>query len=123
MARSSRDAVAPLLAGADVFALPSSQETYGMAWAEALAAGLPVVGWDASNLPNLVTDGVEGILARPRNIGGLTAALATLATDPRLRRRLSAGARRRAATFPTWSETAGRFVDVLRERAGQSVAR
>ena len=64
------DAVAPLLAGADVFALPSLQETYGMAWAEALAAGLPIVGWDASNLPNLVTDGVEGILARPRQHRG-----------------------------------------------------
>ena len=93
-----------------------------MAWAEALAAGLPVVGWKASNLPNLVIDGVEGFLATPGDLRELTAALAKLAADPSLRRRLSDGARKRAATFPTWSETARRFVEVLRRRVGQSVA-
>jgi glycosyltransferase involved in cell wall biosynthesis len=115
-------AVTRLLAGADVFALPSEEESYGMAWSEALAAGLPVVGWKASNLPNLVTDGAEGILVEPGDVAGLTSALGTLAVDAGLRRRLSEGARRRATAFTTWEETATRFVNVVRSRVDQVAA-
>jgi glycosyltransferase involved in cell wall biosynthesis len=115
------EAIAPLRAGADVFALPSHEETFGMAWTEALAAGLPVVGWDTSNLPNLVTDGIEGLLVPRGDVVALAAALARLAVDRELRRRLSVGARRRAATLPTWAQTTDRFVGILRERLDQEV--
>jgi glycosyltransferase involved in cell wall biosynthesis len=112
-----------LRAGADVFALPSAEESYGMAWAEAMAAGLPIVGWDTPNLPNLVTDGKEGLLVPTGDIASLTSALATLAIDTTHRLRLGEAAKVRAASFPTWGDTARRFVGVAREAAGQPALR
>ena len=67
---------------------------------EAMAAGLPVVGWRAGNLPHLAADGREGLLADPGDVAALSAALARLATDEELRRRLAAAAESRAATGP-----------------------
>ena len=117
------DAVAPLRAGADLFALPSLEETYGMAWAEAMAAGLPIVGWDTSNLPNLVTHGSEGLLVPTGDTRGLTSALATLAIDTPCGSGSAGRPRQRAAAFPTWEETARRFVGIAREAAGQPAPR
>ena len=117
------DAIAPLRAGADLFALPSREESYGMAWAEAMAAGLPIVGWDTSNLPNLVTHRSEGLLVPRGDTERLASALATLAIDTSLRNRLGKAAKVRAAGFPTWEETARHFVAIAREAAGQPAPR
>jgi glycosyltransferase involved in cell wall biosynthesis len=70
--------VAALYLGADVFVLPSLREPYGTVWGEAMAAGLPVVGWRAGNLPNLASDGREGLLASPGDVAGLRRALAPM---------------------------------------------
>ena len=51
-----------LYRSADLFVLPSRWETYGTAYAEAMDAGLPVVGWRSGNLPHLIDDGKQGIL-------------------------------------------------------------
>jgi glycosyltransferase involved in cell wall biosynthesis len=104
--RRSTNEVAGFYQAADVFALTSLREPYGTVYGEAMAAGLPVVGWDAGNLPHLARDGVEGRVVPLGNRGALTAALGALAADEALRRRLGAAAQRRAATFPTWEETA-----------------
>jgi glycosyltransferase involved in cell wall biosynthesis len=113
--------VAALYRDADVFALPSLREPFGTVWGEAMAAGLPVVGWRAGNLPHLATDGQEGLLADPGDVDGLSRALGRLATDEDLRRRLAGAAARRAAARPTWAESAERFFAALREAvpAGQ----
>jgi glycosyltransferase involved in cell wall biosynthesis len=113
--------VAALYRDADVFALPSLREPFGTVWGEAMAAGLPVVGWRAGNLPHLATDGQEGLLAAPGDVDGLSRALGRLATDEALRRRLAAAAARRATARPTWAESAERFFAALREAvpAGQ----
>lgn len=76
-----RDGIARLYAGADVFVLPSWREPYGTVYGEALAAGLPVVGWRAGNLPHLVSDGVEGVVLDPGDVPALAAALDRLASD------------------------------------------
>ena len=113
--------VAALYRDADVFALPSLREPFGTVWGEAMAAGLPVVGWRAGNLPHLATDGQEGLLADPGDVEGLSRVLGRLATDEDLRRRLAGAAARRAAARPTWAESAERFFAALREAvpAGQ----
>jgi glycosyltransferase involved in cell wall biosynthesis len=110
--------VAALYQGADVFALPSLQEPYGTVWGEAMAAGLPVVGWRAGNLPHLATDGLQGRLVAPGDVAALSAALAELAGDEGLRRRMGVAAWRRAAARPTWSRSAALFFAALREAAG-----
>ena len=109
--------VAALYQAADIFALPSLREPYGTVWGEAMAAGLPVVGWRAGNLPHLATDGREGLLAAPGDVAALSAALARLAIDEELRRRLATAAESRAATRPTWAESAALFFGALREAA------
>src|SRR5204862_347115 len=78
------------------------------------AAGLPVVGWRAGNLPHLARDEVDGLVVPTGDVPALAAALARLAGDPALRRRLGDAAARRAASFPTWRETALRLVEELR---------
>ncbi len=102
-------------ASAELFALPSLRETYGTVYAEAMAAGLPVVGYRSGNLPHLATDGREGLLANPGDIEGLAAALRRLIEDDDLRRRLATAARIRASTFPTWDDSAAVFFGTIRE--------
>src|SRR5215213_3641484 len=60
------DAVAPLLAGADLFLLPSSGESFGLSALEALACGVPVIGTTAGGLPEVVRQNETGVL---REIG------------------------------------------------------
>ena len=112
--RCSPGEVAGFYAAADIFALASVREPYGTVYGEAMAAGLPVVGWATGNLPYLARDGIEGRVVPPGDSAALTAALAGLATDEPLRLRLGAAARRRAAEFLTWEETARLLFDELR---------
>jgi glycosyltransferase involved in cell wall biosynthesis len=108
----------PLLAGlyaaADVFVLPATRETYGTVFAEAMAFGLPVVGWRKGNLPHLATDGREALLVTPGDVPGLAGALAALTGDEALRRRLGAAARERALSHRTWEQSAAAFFAAVR---------
>lgn len=108
------EAVAAMYEGADAFVLPSTKEPYGTVFGEALAAGLPVVGWDAGNLPHLATHGREGLIVSVGDVNALAAALLRLAEDDGYRRRLAHGARRRGRMLPTWEDTARDFYAALR---------
>jgi glycosyltransferase involved in cell wall biosynthesis len=79
-----------------------------------MAAGLPVVGWDAGNLPHLARHGTEGLAVPPGDVAALARALHSLAVDEPRRRRMAAAAARRAATFPTWDDTARMLFAELR---------
>jgi glycosyltransferase involved in cell wall biosynthesis len=112
-------AVAPqrllqLYAAADLFVLPSRFEGYGMAYAEAIAHGVPVVGTQAGAIPDTVPAGA-GVLVPPDDIGALAAVLRALIESPRERERLAVGARAAAMTFPSWQESAGLFARVLEQ--------
>jgi glycosyltransferase involved in cell wall biosynthesis len=106
--------VARMYAAADIFVLPSMQEAYGTVFAEAMAAGLPVVGWHSGNLPHLADDGVEGLVVPTGDIEGLTHALKTISEDDGLRSRMASNARDRARKFPTWEQTSEAFFGALR---------
>jgi glycosyltransferase involved in cell wall biosynthesis len=110
----SREAVAGLYKRADAFVLPAFQEPYGTVWGEAMAFGLPVVGWRAGNLPYLADDGREGLLVPPGDVDGLAGALRLLAADLLLRERLGQAARRRALARPTWEQSAALFFAAIR---------
>lgn len=107
-------AMAAMYEAADVFVLASTQEPYGMVYGEAMALGLPVVGWTAGNLPNLVDDDVEGVLVPTGDVRALSTALAELAVDEPRRARLGAAARARSDGLPTWAHAAERFFAVCR---------
>jgi len=113
----TRGEVAVLYQSADVFVLPSYREPYGTVYGEAMAAGLPVVGWRAGNLAHLAQDGREGLVLEPGDVAGLAGALERLAEDVDYRERLAAAALERGRRLPTWDDTARRFFAVLRELA------
>ncbi len=73
------------------------------------------MGWRAGNLPRLAEQGREALMAEPGDLAGLASALRAITTDDALRGRLAAGARRRAATLPTWRDSARRFFESVRE--------
>jgi glycosyltransferase involved in cell wall biosynthesis len=95
---------------ADLFVLASRFEGYGMAFAEAVAHGLPVIGTMAGAIPETVPADA-GILVPPDDVEALAGALRHLIENPRERERLAAGAC--AAEFPSWSDQAARFAQVL----------
>jgi glycosyltransferase involved in cell wall biosynthesis len=99
--RLTSDAVAAALGEADVLAAPSvptrggKREGIPVVLMEAMATGLPVVASRLSGIPELVTDGVDGLLVAPGDAGALADALARLAADPAMRARLGAAGRER----------------------------
>ena len=108
-------AVHDLYHAVDAFVLPSFEEPYGTVWGEAMAAGLPVVGWKAGNLPFLADHGRDGMLVPVGDVPALGSAIESLASDPALRERLGRAAYVRAAARPTWDETAARFFAIIEE--------
>jgi len=109
------ETVAMLYAATDAFVLPSLKEPYGTVIGEAMTFGLPVVGWRAGNLPYLAEGEREGLIVTPGDTGALSAALLRLANDEPLRRRLGDAARLRAASRPTWRDSAQILFDALRD--------
>lgn len=89
----------------DIFVLPSLFEGYGMAFAEALAFGIPIVAARAGAVPDVVPD-TAGILVAPNDSTALADALQNLLTDPGLRQQLQTGAQAAANTLPSWADTA-----------------
>jgi glycosyltransferase involved in cell wall biosynthesis len=104
------DELTSLYATSDLFVLPSRFEGYGMAYAEALAHGLPVIGTTAGAVPQTVP-GDAGVLLPPDDVDALAATLQQLVESPDERERLAAGAR--ATAFPSWREQGARFARVL----------
>src|SRR5208283_1791271 len=80
--------VAACYAHADVFALPSTGEGFGLVFLEAMAFAKPVVGVDAGGIPDLVRDGVNGLLIPPNDAERLAQALERLFHDEMLRKNL-----------------------------------
>ena len=97
---------------ADLFVLPSFHEGYGMVLAEALARGLPIVGTTAGAIPDTVP-ATAGLLVPPGDDAALADALARVLTDPELRQRLAAGARKARETLPDWPTVCARFAATL----------
>jgi glycosyltransferase involved in cell wall biosynthesis len=112
-----REEVAGMYHAADAFVLPSYVEPYGTVYGEALAAGLPIVGWSTGNAAHLVQNGESGLLVAPGDIAELASALARIAGDNDLRCRLAGGARERGRQLPTWHQTATAFFGALRDLA------
>jgi glycosyltransferase involved in cell wall biosynthesis len=96
----------------DIFVLASLFEGYGMAFAEAIAHGLPVIGTTAGAIAETAPAGAS-LLTPPGDIPALSFALRRLIEDSTQRQKLAAGARAAAAALPTWDEAAEAFSRAL----------
>ncbi len=76
------ESVAPLLASADLFLLPTNKESFGLSALEALACGVPVIGANAGGLPEVVRHGETGFLCEPGDVEGMARAAVALLGDP-----------------------------------------
>ncbi len=101
------------LTNADVFVLPSRFEGYGMAFAEALAFGLPVIAAHAGAVADLVPPDA-GILVPPDQPDALATALSRLLTDAAFLQQLQQGALRAAQTLPTWESSTEVVAELVR---------
>ena len=107
-------------AEADVFALSTEREGYGIVFGEALAHGLPVIAADIAPVRAIVGD--AGLYVPPRQVRSLAAAL-RLMTDEWLRRRLARNARVRARALPRWVASQAEFVALITHEIRAAVTR
>ncbi|HEX2069814.1 MAG TPA: glycosyltransferase family 4 protein [Actinomycetota bacterium] len=108
-----RDELSDLYAGARVLLTASRYEGWPIAVSEAMASGLPIVGFDAPGVRQLVRSSVDGLLVAPGDVVALSEAIRHVFNDGTRAREMGNAARERALTWPTWSETGERFVSVL----------
>ena len=90
-----RDDMPRVMAGADVFAMPSFEEPFGLVFAEAMAMRIPVVALDNGGTKEVVIHGETGLLSPPGDHERLVAHILALLDDPGLRARMGAAGRSR----------------------------
>jgi glycosyltransferase involved in cell wall biosynthesis len=112
--------VAAAYDAADVFVLPTLHETFGMAVAEAIARGLPVVSTPVGAIPDIAGEGA--LLVPPGDSAALAAALAQVIAEPASRDRLAAGAREARERLAPWDAALDKMCAVLTAAADGRVA-
>jgi glycosyltransferase involved in cell wall biosynthesis len=110
----SEAALAREFDAADLYVSASLFEGYGMALAEALAHGLPIVATRAGAIPHTVPPAAS-VLAVPGDADSLAEAIRPLLDQPERRRQLADHAWRHARSLPTWTQTAATILEALRE--------
>ena len=103
------DAVAPLLANADCFLLPSESESFGLSALEALATGVPVVASNVGGLPEVVRDGVTGALRPVGDVEAMSAAVIEILGDRERWDTMSAAAAEDARARFALTDVVGRY--------------
>jgi glycosyltransferase involved in cell wall biosynthesis len=97
---------------ADIFVLPSFHEGYGMAFAEAMAHGLPIIATAAGAIPETVPR-AAGLLVPPGDRGALARSLRRVITEPVLAAGLARGSRAAGAHLPDWRQATERWEQAL----------
>jgi glycosyltransferase involved in cell wall biosynthesis len=110
----SRARLAAEYRGCALFCLPSRQEGFGIVYLEAMAAGRAIVACRAAAVPEIVEDGVTGLLTRPGDPTSLAGALTELLDDPARRARLGEAGRERVRAYAA-PVVARRFLEVAEE--------
>jgi glycosyltransferase involved in cell wall biosynthesis len=108
-------ALPPYYRAAAVSVIPSLEEGFGIPAAEAMGCEVPVVASDAGGLPEVVEDGVTGLVVPRGDVPALASAIGSLLEDPDRRRRMGVAGRRRAVEYFDWDRTAEQFEQVYHD--------
>jgi len=100
----------------EIFVLPSFYEGYGMAFAEAMSWGLPIISTTGGAIPETVPPNA-GLLVTPNDQKALIKALETLIADKQLRWRMSLAARKAAQTLPDWPAAGRNWINAVEDFA------
>ncbi len=103
--RSKQD----LLAATDVFVLPSRIDSFGIVYLEAWACGKPVIGARAGGVPDVIEDGVDGLLVDFGDVAGLSSAIRTLLDHPARAQRMGQRGRAKVEAHYTWDTICSRL--------------
>mgnify|MGYP001268966915 FL=1 len=110
------------MAAADVLAVPSDYEGFGIVYLEGMGFGLPSLATTAGAAAEIITDGENGYLIAPGDAAALAERIEALAADRALLAGMSAAARQRYAAHPTWQATTaairGFLVEISRKGQG-----
>lgn len=116
-----QDRIQDYYEGADVFVLPTFAEGLPTVVMEAMAKELPVISTRVMGIPELVQDGVDGLLIPPANAETLANAMRQLAKDPRLRRRLGKAGREKVIAQYNFATNIMKLAQVLQYNTGREV--
>ncbi len=106
---------------ADVFVLPSQQEGFGLVFLEAMYSGLPVVAAQSGSAPNVVEDGVTGMLVAPGDERQIVSAVSGLLLAPDERRKLGAAGRKLVEEKYLFAHFAARWQRWMEEVAPEAI--
>lgn len=90
---------------ANIFILPSLWESYGLVIVEAMSRGIPVIATNVGAIPELVTDGISGLIVPPKDSYALAEAIQKLSLDISLQNNVIAGGHRIAENSLSWEES------------------
>lgn len=114
-----REEIAARCQQSDMFVLTPYEEAFGNVFAEAIAAGLPVIGSNIGAIPDLVQNGDNGILLAPGDPGAIALAIKELGEDPARRTAIARRNRARAESMLSWDSATDRYLSLYAELLGQ----
>jgi glycosyltransferase involved in cell wall biosynthesis len=124
LGRRPHSEIPDLLRGFDILVMPSREEAWGVAAAEASSTAIPVVATRVGGIPEVVADGETGLLVPPSDPAALAAAIRRLGGDRRLRHRMGLAGRERVESLFTWTLCVDLMEGVYRDTAaGRSDSR
>ncbi len=106
----SQERILQAYADCDLLVLPSKTEGWGLSLMEAMACGKPVVASRVGGVPELVTDGSDGLLVDAGDVGGIADSILRLLRDAGLRERMGSAGRERVSHY-SWDDTARTVLD------------
>lgn len=110
---ASNEQLHELYLNSSVFCMPTKCETWGLVFVEAASHGLPIVGFDDWALPDIVDNGVTGILTSNRTADGLADALISALQDPARLHDMGKAAVRRVRDVLEWPHVMDRFLHAV----------
>ncbi len=115
LGRVSDDEKYALYEACDLFVMPSSEEGFGLVYAEAGAFGKPSIGCDVMGVPEAIAHEETGLLVPPNDPDAVADAILRLLRDDGERARMGAAARRRVETMGTWEDRARQYQQLIGE--------